>query len=78
MAAKESIETTLALMRQDITRMKDDIHEIKNVMQEQVMKFVTREEFEAKLWPVRTLVFGVTGLLLVAVVGAIIRTALSA
>lgn len=77
MATKESIETTLALMRQDITRMKDDIHEIKNVMQEQVMKFVTREEFEAKLWPVRTLVFGVTGLLLVAVVGAIIRTALA-
>lgn len=46
----------------------DDVKELKSAFGSMQTKFVTREEFE----PIKRLVYGAVGLILVAVVGALI------
>ena len=58
-------ETTIALMAQDIRYIKEDVTEIKLKLEKD---YVTREEFE----PIKKVVYGLIGLILVAVVSAII------
>jgi hypothetical protein len=55
----------LAVIARDIQYMKGDIHDIKNNVQQ---GYVSKDEFE----PVRRIVYGLVGLILVAVVGALI------
>lgn len=45
-----------------------DIAEIKVMLEEQKHNLVTQDQF----WPVKTLVFGIVGLMLVAIVGALL------
>lgn len=58
-------ETTIALMAQDIKYIKEDVTEIKLKLEKD---YVTREEFE----PIKKVVYGLIGLILVAVVSALI------
>ncbi len=56
----------IPLMCQSITTMHDDLAEMKTIMQD---KLVTQDQF----WPVKTFVYGIVGVLLTAVVGAVIN-----
>jgi hypothetical protein len=65
----QSDETTFALIKKDIQEIYKDISH-----------FITRREFEseieklsARLSPVEKIVYGFTGMLLVAVIGALVR-----
>lgn len=65
MAKQETQATKLAVIANDIAYMKNDIHDIKsNVAQ----GYVTKDEFE----PIKKIVYGLVGLILVAVVGALL------
>lgn len=55
----------LLLIRQDIRAMKKDIDDLKEAME---TKYVTQDQF----WPVKTIVYGGAGIVLVAVVVAIV------
>jgi hypothetical protein len=65
MATKESQTTKLAVIANDIAYMKNDIHDIKANVQQ---GYVTKDEFE----PIKKIVYGLVGLILVAVVGALL------
>jgi len=60
-----SLQKTLATLvaRQDLIR--QDLADIKKALKE---GYVTKEEF----WPIRTLVYGFTGIILLAVIGALV------
>lgn len=60
----QSEETTLALIGNDVTRIKSDVNEIKQNM---AHNYVTVEAFE----PVKRLVYGLVALILIGVVGAL-------
>lgn len=61
----DTIETKLAVMANNIEYIKTDIVEIKNQLK---AEYVTREEYA----PVKKLVYGMVGVILVAVVGALL------
>jgi tetrahydromethanopterin S-methyltransferase subunit G len=63
--ANSSDNTKIALIQQDISYMKDKLD---NVDQKISTHYVSREEFE----PIKKIVYGMVGLILVAVVGALI------
>jgi tetrahydromethanopterin S-methyltransferase subunit G len=65
MPTRETSETKIALIQQDISYMKDKLD---NVDQKISTHYVSREEFE----PIKKIVYGMVGLVLVAVVGALI------
>ncbi len=56
----------IPLICQNITTMHDDISEMKTIMQD---KLVTQDQF----WPVKTFVYGIVSIMLVAIVGAMIN-----
>lgn len=58
-------DTSLALMANDMKYMRQDISEIKNTVRH---GYVTKEEFE----PIKKIVYGLVGLILVSVVGAVV------
>jgi hypothetical protein len=60
-----SDNTKIALIQQDISYMKDKLD---NVDQKISTHYVSREEFE----PIKKIVYGMVGLILVAVVGALV------
>ena len=63
--ATESERTKIALIQQDISYMKDKLD---GVDQKISTHYVSREEFE----PIKKIVYGMVGLILVAVVGALV------
>lgn len=65
MAAKETQSTKLAVIANDISYMKSDIHDIKSNVQQ---GYVTKDEFD----PIKKIVYGLVGLILIAVVGALL------
>lgn len=65
MARKNNTEVDLAVMAKDISSIRDDVTEIKLQLES---KYVTQVEFD----PVKKVVYGLVGLILVAVAGAII------
>lgn len=69
--SSNGIESKLAIagLQKDIQYMRDRIDEMNEKMDS---KFVTQEEFKAKLDPISKLVYGLVGLILTAVVGAVI------
>lgn len=58
-------EVALALIRQSVDYIKDDVRDIKKKMDD---NFVTRGEFD----PIKRIVYGLVTLILIAVVGAMI------
>jgi hypothetical protein len=60
-----SEETKLAVIESHINYMRNDIHDIKMNVQQ---GYVTKDEFE----PIKRIVYGLVGLILVAVVGALL------
>jgi tetrahydromethanopterin S-methyltransferase subunit B len=72
MAKEQTVKTQVALMKKDIEyirRSLDDLNgTVKDVKKNTEMNFVTKAEFT----PVRQIVYGMVGLLLTAVVGALI------
>lgn len=62
---KQSEETDLALIKQDIGYIKRDVRTIKRRVE---ANYVTRAEFE----PIQKLVYGLVGLILVSVIGAVL------
>lgn len=65
MPKKANDKVELAVIANDISRIKTDITEIKERLDE---KYVTKDEFE----PVKKLVYGIVGLILTAVIGALL------
>ena len=65
MATRDTNGTKIALIQQDISYMKDKLD---SVDQKVSTHYVSREEFE----PIKKIVYGMVGLILVAVVGALI------
>lgn len=65
MPTRDTSETKIALIQQDISYMKDKLD---NVDKKISIHYVSREEFE----PIKKIVYGMVGLVLVAVVGALI------
>lgn len=65
MAARETQEVKIALIQQDISYMKDKLDSVDVKVS---THYVSREEFE----PIKKIVYGVVGLILVAVVGALV------
>ena len=64
-APKTNIATDFALMRKDMDNMAKDMADVKTSLNG---KYVTQEQF----WPIKTLVYGATGIMLVAIVTAIV------
>lgn len=62
---KYSPSTELKLMRKDLDTVAKDIAEIKFSLDG---KYVTQDQF----WPIKTLVYGATGIMLFAIVAAIV------
>ena len=64
---KEVIEhtTQLAVLANDVGYIKETVQDIKRLVED---KYVTKSEFE----PIKRIVYGVVGLILVAVVGALL------
>ena len=63
---KKFIDTSrIPLICQDISQIHADLKEVKDMMKE---NFVTNDKF----WPVRTIVYGGAGIILIAVMGAIV------
>ena len=71
MKQSNGLETKLAIagLQKDIQYMKDKIDEMNDKMDE---KFVTQDEFRAKFDPISKLVYGIVGLILTTVVGALL------
>lgn len=65
MTAKESQETKIALIAKDINYMKEKLDEVDGKLNSH---YVTKEEFE----PIKKVVYGLVGIILVAVVGAVV------
>lgn len=65
MPTRETSDTKIALIQQDISYMKDKLD---NVDQKISTHYVSREEFE----PIKKIVYGMVGLILIAVVGALV------
>jgi len=63
---KTSIETTVALMAQNIEYIRNDVTEIKHTLKSD---YVTTTEFE----PIKKIVFGLVGLVLTMVTVAVIK-----
>lgn len=63
-----SEETKMAVMANDIGHIKRSVEGIEATMKEFAKNFVTQEEFK----PIKQLVYGLVGLILVAVVGAVL------
>jgi hypothetical protein len=76
MAKEETVKTQVALMKKDIEYIKKSVDDlsggVKDVKKNTETNFVTRAEFT----PVRQIVYGMVGLLLTAVVGALISLVL--
>ena len=66
------VEVQLALLVQEVKRLGDDIKDIKDLSKTDRTLYVTKDEFA----PVKTLVYGMVGLILIAVVGAILALVL--
>lgn len=62
--ANQSDETKLAVIQTEVSYMKGDVAEIKKLLQ---TGYVTKEEHE----PIKKIVYGLVGLMLVSVVGAV-------
>lgn len=65
MPTRDSSDTKIALIQQDISYMKDKLD---NVDQKISTHYVSRDEFE----PIKRIVYGMVGLILIAVVGALV------
>jgi hypothetical protein len=65
MATKDTSDTKIALIQQDISYMKDKLDGVDAKIS---THYVSREEFE----PIKKIVYGMVGLVLVAVVGALV------
>lgn len=78
MAVKETQSTKIALIQQDMQYVKEGMKDLKDGMDEVNKKlndrYVSKEEFE----PIKKVVYGLVGLILVAVVGAIISLVVKA
>jgi len=61
----EDSETTVALIAKDVEYIKKDVGDIKERLEK---SYVTREEFD----PIKKLVYGIVGLVLTGVVGALL------
>jgi formate-dependent nitrite reductase cytochrome c552 subunit len=62
---KQTDHTALAVIQNDVAYIKQEVHDVKILVQEQ---YVTKAEFE----PIRKIVYGMVSMILVAVVGALI------
>lgn len=69
-APKTNMATDFALMRKDMDNMAKDMSDVKTSLNG---KYVTQDQF----WPIKTLVYGATGIMLVTVVGAIVALVVS-
>ena len=61
----EDSETTVALIAKDVEYIKKDVGDVKERLEK---SYVTREEFD----PIKKLVYGIVGLVLTGVVGALL------
>lgn len=64
MATQREQSKNIEVIANDIAYIREDMHEIKATLKG---SYVTKEEFE----PIKKLVYGLVGLILVAVVGAV-------
>lgn len=69
MSLTSKTQESVALMTQDMGYIKDDIKEIKDIIN---FRYVSKEEFD----PIKKIVYGVVGLLLTAVVVALVALVL--
>jgi len=65
MTKNSTDQVKLAVIQNDLSYIKKEIGEIKGLVQEQ---YVTKNEFE----PIKKIVYGMIGLILIAVVGALL------
>jgi len=66
---RQQIIVELALIRADVERIKSDTKEIKT---NQKTQYVTKEQFDGRVGPLEKLVYGLVGLILIGVVGALL------
>lgn len=69
MAAKETLDTRVALVQQDVKYIKDGFDKLDEKIS---AHYVTKEEFD----PVKKIVYGLVGLILITVVGSIVSLVL--
>lgn len=67
--SKDIVATQIAVIANDICYIKNDIKEIKGKLEQD---YVTQEEFK----PIRNIVYGMVGLILTGVVGAMVALVL--
>lgn len=77
MATRESQSVKIALIQKDVSYMKEKFDEVKEQISGMDGKlnshYITKEEFE----PVKKIVYGLVGVILLAVVGAIVSLVLT-
>lgn len=69
MATKNGYDTKIAVIQTDLSYIKSKVDELSDKLES---KYVTQDEFKAKVDPLGKLVYGVIGLILTAVVGGLL------
>lgn len=69
---KQSEQTQIAVLTEQVKTVATAVTKMDSKLDSLVNKFVTKEEF----WPIKALVYGFTGLILVTVIGALIMLVL--
>lgn len=66
------LERDIAVLSTEVKNIRNDLDEIKDLLKTAANKYVSGDELEIKLDPIRRIVYGMTGTVLLAFVGCVI------
>lgn len=66
------LERDIAVLSTEVKNIRNDLDEIKDLLKAAANKYVSGEELEIKLDPIRRIVYGMTGTVLLAFIGSVV------
>lgn len=66
------IERDIAVLSTEVKNIRGDLDEIKELLKSAANKYVSGEELESKLDPIRRITYGMTGTILLSFIGAVV------
>lgn len=66
------LERDIAVLSTEVKNIRNDLDEIKDLLKNAASKYVSGEELETKLDPIRRIVYGMTGTVLLAFIGSVV------
>jgi hypothetical protein len=74
MPKTNGFDTKIAVLQTDVSYIKKSVDELSDKLEE---KYVTQDEFKAKLEPMGKIVYGIVAVILTTVVGALLSTVIN-